>query len=490
MKLNMVRIRGAGIALAVSISFFTGVCSSAWAEITKPNIILCMADDQGWGDVGYNGHPVLKTPNLDDMAVSGLRFDRFYAAAPVCSPTRASVLTGRNPTRTGVLTWGYDIYPQEITIAEALKTAGYTTAHFGKWHVGPVLAGSPINPGACGFDEWISSPNYYDNDAVLSNQGVPVQLKGESSIVTAELAIDFMRRQSKSGQPFLAVVWFGSPHRPHESEDEYKQPYRNNPKKAEFYGEMAALDDAVGMLRSELEKLGIKDNTLFWYCSDNGGLFHESCGGRANKGSLYEGGVRVPAIIEWPQKIKTPRVSSMVSVTSDIYPTLLDIAGITMPDQPVLDGISLRLLIEGREMASRSKPLGFWVRERKGHFLDKKLLAKMLAAQQDGKEFSVDEKVYRYDAAELRSYFPEDRLRGEAAWLDWPWKLYRVNAPKFSVLLPKGEKLGVELYNLEQDPMERNNVADAYPQRVEQMHAELKDWMRSVYSSMDGCDYK
>ncbi|MGB1126688.1 MAG: sulfatase family protein, partial [Phycisphaeraceae bacterium] len=113
----------------------------------KPNILLIMADDQGWGDTAYNGHPILKTPNLDAMAEAGLRMDRFYAAAPVCTPTRASVMTGRHPNRMGAFKWGHTLRPQEITIAEALKTAGYKTGHFGKWHLGSVRKGSPVNPG-------------------------------------------------------------------------------------------------------------------------------------------------------------------------------------------------------------------------------------------------------------------------------------------------------------------------------------------------------
>src|SRR5210317_171806 len=128
-------------------------CVAECRAADKPNIILVMADDQGWGDMAYNGHPVLKTPNFDAMAAEALRFDRFYAAAPVCSPTRASVLTGRHPNRSAVFKWGHSLRPQEITIAERLREAGYSTGHFGKWHLGSVRKGSPVNPGAQGFDE-------------------------------------------------------------------------------------------------------------------------------------------------------------------------------------------------------------------------------------------------------------------------------------------------------------------------------------------------
>ena len=218
-------------------------------DTSRPNIILCMADDQGWGDTAYNGHPLLKTPNLDDMANNGLRFDRFYAAAPVCSPTRASVMTGRTPNRMGTFKWGHPLRPQEITIAEALKMAGYVTGHFGKWHLGSVRIGSPVNPGASGFDSWLSAPNFYDNDPILSREGKAVPLKGESSMVAADAAIKFMRQQHEAGKPFLAVVWFGSPHSPHRAAEEDLAHYegQNN---AQWLGEITGLDRAVGKLRA------------------------------------------------------------------------------------------------------------------------------------------------------------------------------------------------------------------------------------------------
>ena len=158
----------------------------------RPNIILVMADDQGWGDMAYNGHPHVKTPNFDRAAAEGLRFDRFYAAAPVCSPTRASVMTGRHPNRMGVFKWGYPMRPQETTIAEALKTVGYTTGHFGKWHLGSVRKGSPAHPGRNGFDRWLSAANFYDNDSILSDEGKAVPTKGESSMVAADAALDWI----------------------------------------------------------------------------------------------------------------------------------------------------------------------------------------------------------------------------------------------------------------------------------------------------------
>ncbi|MGE3807835.1 MAG: sulfatase-like hydrolase/transferase, partial [Gemmataceae bacterium] len=240
----------------------------------KPNIVLVMADDQGWGDVAYNGDKVLKTPNLDKLAGDGLRFDRFYAAAPVCSPTRGSVMTGRHPNRFGCFKWGYSLRPQEITIAEALKTVGYRTGHFGKWHLGSVRKGSPVNPGGSGFDRWVSAENFYDNGSILSDEGKAIKTTGESSMVAADFAIDFMRDSVKEKKaPFLAVVWFGSPHSPHRAAEDLRKIYEDQPRaKADFYGEITGIDRAVGKLREEIKSLGIQENTVFWYCSDNGAL--------------------------------------------------------------------------------------------------------------------------------------------------------------------------------------------------------------------------
>jgi len=290
------------------------------AARTKPNIILCMADDQGWGDMGYTGHPILKTPNLDAMAAASLTFNRFYAAAPVCSPTRGSVLTGRHPNRFACFSWGHSLRPQEITIAETLKAAGYVTGHFGKWHLGSVQKTSPVNPGNSGFDEWISAPNFFDNDPILSNRGTAVQTKGESSMVTVDLALDFIRKHADSLKPFFAVVWFGSPHNPHKAIEQDRALYDDQDKKHQhFYGEITGLDRAMGKLRQELRTLDIHQNTVLWYCSDNGGLPNLSVtGGRKHKGSIYEGGLRVPAIIEWPARWPTPRTTDLPASTVDI----------------------------------------------------------------------------------------------------------------------------------------------------------------------------
>ena len=452
------------------------------AGAKKPNIILCMADDQGWGDMAYNGHAVLKTPHFDAMAAAALRFDRFYAAAPVCSPTRGSVMTGRHPNRFGCFKWGHPLRPQEITVAEALKTAGYVTGHFGKWHLGSVVEGSPVNPGASGFDEWLSAPNFFDNDPILSREGTAVPTKGESSMVTADAAIEFIRKHARSRQPFFAVVWFGSPHGPHQAIEADRALYKNQSERLQnFYGEITGMDRAFGKLRRELRRLGIRENTLLWYCSDNGGLPRVgSTGGRGNKGQIYEGGLRVPAILEWPARIAGHRVTNVPCNTSDIYPTLLDIAGVRMRNQPPLDGISLVTLLEGR-MKSRPKPMGFWDHPTGGISTpSKKWMASLHEAQQEGKRVD-DPSRLRLDAGKITKQYPEDSFPGHSAWLDWPWKLHRIE---------KKGPVKFELYNLADDPQESNDCATAQPKRAKAMKAQLEAWLRSVVRSLNGKDYQ
>ncbi len=470
---------GIGACLAMpSIAPASGTSSSG-----KPNIILCMADDQGWGDMAYNGHSVLKTPNFDATAASALRFDRFYAAAPVCSPTRGSVLTGRHPNRFGCFKWGYTLRPQEITIAEALKTAGYVTGHFGKWHLGSVRKTSPVNPGASGFDEWFSAPNFFDNDPILSREGVAVQIQGESSMVTADAAIEFIRKHANSTKPFLAVVWFGSPHAPHQALERDRAFYdKQNEKLQHFYGEITAMDRAFGKLRAELHTLGIHKNTILWYCSDNGGLRDVgTTGGRSYKGNIYEGGLRVPAILEWPARIPVPRKTDIPCNTSDIYPTLLEITGVQMDSQPTLDGLSLVSLINGK-MNARPEPMGFWDYPISGIPIPSKtLMSELLEAQKSG-DRAGDSSRLRLDAGELTVQYPEDSYPGHAAWLDWPWKLHRIQGTANDVK--------VELYNLNNDPKEKNDSIAQQTGRVKSMKSQLEEWQRSVIRSLNGRDYQ
>jgi len=432
--------------LRVSVSFIVAVLLCAFAVAhaadTRPHIILVMADDMGWGETSYNGHPLLKTPNLDAMAASGLRFDRFYAAGPVCSPTRASVLTGRTHDRTGVPAHGYGLRPQEKTIAQALRTAGYVTGHFGKWHLNalrgpgaPVLASDERHPGKFGFDEWLSTTNFFDVDPLLSRRGKIEEFKGDSSEVVVGEALKFVEQHRRGTKPVFAVVWFGTPHSPFRALPQDKAPFTSLAEpSANHYGELVAMDRSVGTLRKRLRELGIADNTLLLFCSDNGGLPEikpDTVGGlRGFKGSVFEGGVRVPGIIEWPAVIKQPRVTRYPASTMDIFPTVADIVGLPRSAMlNLIDGDSLKPLLT-REVGPRAKPIPF-----------------------------------RYD--------------GKAAFVDNRYKLVSTD-------LAQGK---FELYDLESDPKESRDITTEQPTIAKRLREQLLAFNASVEASIAGKDY-
>jgi len=406
---------------------------------SKPNIVLVMADDQGWGQVGYRGHPRLKTPNLDAMAANGIRFDRFYAAGPVCSPTRASVLTGRTHVRTGVPTHGHNLCLQEKTLPRALKQAGYGTGHFGKWHLNGVRgAGVPIlgtdanHPGHYGFDEWLSASNYYDRDPLLSRNGEFEEFAGDSSVIAIAEALKFMKRQRRAEKPFLAVIWYGSPHNPQKALDEDRAGYPDGIL-GHHLGEIVGIDRSVGMLRKGLRDLGIERNTIVWYCSDNGGLTidPDAVGNlRGHKGSVYEGGIRVPGIIEWPGHIK-PAITDFPASTMDIMPTIVDLLGLPEDSQlAVRDGESIAALFQG--------------------------------------------------GTPQRTHGIPFRFTKNAALIDGDYKIVNTNQ--------KNEN-GWELYDLKADPSETNDVSEKHPDRFAKMVAEAKAVIASIEASAAGEDY-
>ena len=468
---SFLKTMGAGACLAVS----SGALRADEPPEGAPNIILCMADDQGWGDMAYSGHPVLRTPHFDQMASQSLQLDRFYAQAPVCSPTRGSVMTGRHPNRFGCFQWGHTLRPREVTVAEALKSAGYATGHFGKWHLGPVRKPSPVNPGSSGFDHWLSAPNFFDNDPILSREGRAVQTEGESSIVTVDAALEFIRQQADSPRPFLAVVWFGSPHRPHRAAGRFRKMYSDQPKHMrDFYGEITGMDYAVGKLRRGLRELDMHEDTVLWYCSDNGGLKNESSGGRGRKGQIYEGGLRVPALLEWPGNIDGGRTTEVPGVTSDIYPTLLDLLGIGVEDQLPLDGISLVPLLQG-DMGERPQPIGFWDYPTGGYPIPSaELMPELLKGQKTARDISPH--TFGDEPWKIKKQYPTDTFPGHAAWLDWPWKLHRKE---------KKGSVELELYNLEEDPGEQNDLVENRPDRVRSMKAALEVWQKDVIGSLN-----
>ncbi len=358
-------LRAAGAAAAAA----TVPATAATTE--TPNIVLIMTDDQGWGQTGYYDHPQLKTPNLNAMAAAGLRCDRFYAGGPVCSPTRATVLTGRSHCRTGVMEHGYALRTQEKTLPAALKAAGYATGHFGKWHLNglrgpgvPILKDDDHGPGGFGFDRWLSVTNFFDMNPVMGrSDGTVEEFTGDSSSIIVSAALTFIRAALDKKKPFFAVIWDGSPHRPFVASAADRKPFKKCP---EHLGEIRAFDRSVGVLRRSLRELGVADNTIVWFCSDNGGLPDDPAAVgnlRGRKGSVWEGGLRVPGIIEWPAVV-APRVTKYPAATMDIFPTLADIVGLpaSFMTAPV-DGISLLPLLK-ESIAARKKPIPFRYRDR------------------------------------------------------------------------------------------------------------------------------
>ena len=394
----------------------------------RPNIVLVMADDQGWGQTGYYNHPILKTPHLDDMAANGLRLDRFYAGGPVCSPTRASVLTGRTHDRTGVWSHGAPLRSQEKTLAQVLQGQGYATGHCGKWHLNgirgpgvPVLAEDRAGPGAFGFDTWLTVTNFFDLDPILSRQGEFEEYEGDSSEIIVREALQFMKKHRRD--PFLCVIWYGTPHSPWMATSEDRKPFQHlSEQEQHHYGELVALDRSIGALRKGLEDLQIAHDTLVWYCSDNGGLppfGPATVGGlRGWKGSIWEGGIRVPGIIEWPKVIEKGRKTRYPAGVVDIFPTVLDILG--LDDSAMIhpyDGISLLSLFKGKATETRPQPLGFYFQN--GAALvdnDYKLVIE-----------NRDEGIYQLfdlvrDPAETKDLFylkPEVAARMAQEWVSW-----------------------------------------------------------------------
>ena len=430
--INVLHARKTTVNSAPVLSCFVllvAFCGPAPAAETKPpHIIFAMADDMGWGQTGYRNHPVLMTPNLDAMAASGLQFERFYAGGPVCSPTRASVLTGRSHDRTGVLSHGYGLRLQEKTIAQALKSVGYVTGHFGKWHLNghrgpgaPIFAEDPRSPGKFGFDEWVSVSNFYDMHPLMSRGGKFEEFQGDSSEIAVAEAVKFLDKHRASEKPMFAVIWYGNPHSPFKALDADKASFSElSEASANHYGELVALDRSIGTLRKSLRDLRLADNTLLVFCSDNGGLPNitpDTVGGlRGNKGSVFEGGLRVPGIIEWPAVIQ-PRVTNYPACVMDLFPTVANIVG--LPESAMtepIDGLSLKPLF-ATEISERNAPMGFRYQSKRALIDDRyKLLTDNLAA---GKFELYDLVADVKESQDLSTRQPDVFARMKQQLLDW-----------------------------------------------------------------------
>jgi len=485
------------------------LCSHALAAETRPNIILLMGDDHGWEETGYNGHPHVKTPVLDEIAATGLRFDHFYAAHPSCSPTRASFLTGRHPNRMGTFAPGWSFRPEEITIAHVLSKAGYRCAHFGKWHVGAVKKESPVSPGAMGFHEWVSHDNFFElNPSLSRNGGPPEVFKGESSEIVVNEAIRFIDSAKQVGKPFFTVVWFGSPHEPYSGLPADLALYDDLPAKyskkvnltsnetggpttrpqgevlRERYAEITAMDRAIGQLRKHLAAQGLRQDTLLFYCGDNGTSADAALGvpHRGVKGQVYEGGTLVPGLIEWPARTAQPRRTSVRASTSDLLPTLCSLIGLPLPDRP-LDGVDLTSALDGK-LTERSNPLSFWefnttrlAQSKPEPWIAPELqkgttpLVKLM-----GGKATRDFRNFRHPAPTETDYL------GPRAIIDGHFKLVLHET--------KSGAAKCELFDLEADPAEKTNLFDQQTALAEKLQTKLRDWQRSVLHSLTGADYR
>ncbi len=338
----------------------------------QPNVLLIVTDDQGWGDIHSHGNDRLDTPVLDKLAADGVRFDRFYVS-PVCAPTRASLLTGRYHLRTGVswVTRGLEtMRSEEVTLAEALKQAGYATGCFGKWHNGGHY---PYHPNGQGFDEFFGFcaghwNNYFDTN--LEHNGKPVKTHGYITDVLTDAAIAFIKEHRD--RPFLCYIPYNAPHGPFQVPDRYFTKYKErgfDDKNACVYGMCENIDDNVGRLLGTLEELNVANNTIVVFLTDNGPNGNRYNGGmRAAKGSVHEGGVRVPLFIRWPGRLKPGITIPQITAHIDLFPTVIALCGVPMPRTLPLDGVSLLPLLKG-QTADWPERMIFTHQSRRGVFL-------------------------------------------------------------------------------------------------------------------------
>lgn len=468
----------AGIISMLSL----GLSGSAGAQSqpTRPNFIYCITDDQGWGDVGYNGHPVIKTPHLDNMAAEGLQCDRFYAAASVCSPTRATVVTGRNNWRVNISSptaFGEASLPkEEITLATYLKPLGYTSAHFGKWHIGEfdkeLAKHHYMPPWEAGFDVTFSTRNviatcnpyqranrikdpkarllankqlYYENGVMIP---INVALKdsslqGDDSRIIMDRAEKFIREMVSTNTPFYIYLCFHAVHTPLVTIPETHQKFYSelSAKDANYYSNISAIDAQMGRLRKLLRELKIADNTMLWYSSDNGPNLKGNKNpkkGKAQNGKfsytpigssgaykgwkryMWEGGVRVCGLIEWPKVITSKIDRNYPIVTTDFVPTALAAVGIKASPSKPLDGENLLPYFQGKQKR-RAKAIGF-------------------------------------------------HANGWDSWMNHQYKIVKGGKPG------QGTEGKWELYDLEKDPFEENNIATQNPEVLQQLLKEWKTW--------------
>ncbi|MBE3069193.1 MAG: arylsulfatase [Planctomycetes bacterium] len=415
----------------------------------RPNVVLIMTDDQGYGDLGCHGNARLRTPHLDRLAAESVEMTHFHVM-PVCAPTRACLMTGRYNYRTGAIDTYLGramMHPDEVTLAEMLAPAGYRCGLFGKWHLGDNY---PMRPTDQGFHEALyhlggglcqpsdppGSPGYFD--PILHRNGKPEQVKGYCTDVFTDAAIAFI--EANRDRPFFAYLATNAPHGPLQVADTYWKPYQEaglDEAVARTYGMIANLDENVGRLLARLKDLGLAENTVVVFLTDNGPDGRQEgrydAGLRAQKGSVYDGGIRVPFFIRWPGRLQAGRKVETIAAHIDLVPTLLDVCGVPPPAGVKLDGLDLLPLLDGRAGDCPERTLYFqWHRG--------------------------DQPMRFRDAA----------ARG----------------PRFKLVMhQKGRAPVFELYDMAADPGEAKDVAAAQPDVVAAMRAGYEAWFKDVSST-------
>ena len=408
---------------------------------SRPNIVLILCDDLGYGDLGCFGSDIIKTPNLDRLAAEGLKLTHCYASAPVCSPSRAGLMTGKTPYRLGIRDWipprsGIFLRTNEVTVAKLLKSAGYRTGLSGKWHLNSRVDGSEPTPGDHGFDHWLmtqnnAEPNHQDPVNFIRNGQALGPQKGHATTLVTDEAIRFIA-DSKT-QPFFLYLAYHAPHETIETPEEWTKPYAHfaDPHRKFYYGSVSLVDHEVGRLVRELETRGLRENTLVIFTSDNGPetltryrtafRSHGSPGAlRGMKLHVTEGGLRVPGIVSWPGRVKAGSVSSDPVNNTDFLPTLAALAGARLPQNSSLDGVSILPLLEGNKLR-RPSPI-YW------------------------------------------EYEKSIGLPWTLALRDGPWKL-----------LADAKLQQFALHNLETDPTEARDLAARHSGRVKRLAALLRE---------------
>ncbi|MCA9220206.1 MAG: sulfatase-like hydrolase/transferase, partial [Planctomycetales bacterium] len=438
--------------------------------VERPNIILLLADDLGHGDLSCFGSPAVKTPHLDQLATEGMRFSRFYAASAVCSPTRASVLTGRYPLRFGITKHFNDVnrwLPESATtVAELLKAAGYNTAHVGEWHLGGLhvdkqgkrLDDQP-GPRQHGFDFYQTQIEQQPlrgrmgRERTLFRQGGTVLIRNDQRIskddryyskhltdANGDFAVELIEKFAAEDKPFFLNLWWLVPHKPYEPAPE---PHWSNTvadgiseDQHCFRSMVQHMDAKVGQLLKKLDELGIADNTLVLFTSDNGAAYEGFIGDlKGGKTDLHDGGLRVPMLVRWPAAIPAGQESNAFGHSNDLLPTFCEAAGINLPSDLPSDGLSLLPHMKGeRPPSDEARGTIFW-------------------------QLDLYKNIQRH-CPKPKPYATEVAKRDN-------WKLLALD----------GEP--VELFDVESDPNEQRNVIDEHTDLVALLAAQLNQWLKA-----------